>query len=595
MNKQPELPEIEWAKNLSVLDDDRLRAYLSTLPVRQQVDGLLSLEWEDRIRLIKNSPAPRELVSRIPDEEVLLTMKGMGEEDALDLIALSSPAQLQFLLDVELWSRDSLSEDKVTRWLEYLIGCGEEKVIEFVQTVDRDLLVLLLVRLLYLIPNETDAPIPAEVTNIMSDEYFTIVSRIPKETENIKLLLRVLRQWDRDTFYGLLFEAYGSAGPETEERAFRWRNSRLEEKGLLEFDEAIEIYGYIGEEEARLLADAREAVSLLSEPVEAPSYPVRLAGAGTFFSQVLTSIVERDMRNRLRGEIAFAANRLLVADAGEIGDLECMRRALDRLFALVNVGMLFLSGEDAQRAREILTRLSIKDLFQIGVSRTLDLKSRAAAVVRKWWPAWRERGFTFLGFPEDGIMKGLMQRVPQYCALGRSGDVDFRDFESMDDVKRTGEILAEIVAAADTCFGNLAIPAPADADLESGEAFVTGLEEIDLRNLLATGFVNFVLRGAFDITPLERDGIKTVFEARQEGTKTGERRLRREAVDGFLGWLRERSGGEGGDWLPLERFAGKALANLEDELKKIRSWADLDPRYVRSVILRRETREDACG
>ncbi len=595
MNRGPELPEIEWAGDFAALDDDRLRARLSTMPIRQQVDALLSLEWEDRIRLIKNSPAPKELVSRIPDEEVLLTIKGLGEEDALELIALSSPAQLQFVLDVELWSRDSVGEDKLIRWLEYLIGSGEEKVIEFVQTVDRDLLVLLLVRLVYLIPNETDVPIPAGAANIMPDEYFTILARIPKETDNIKLLLRVIRQWDRDTFYGLLFEAYGSAGPETEERAFRWRNSRLEEKGLLEFEEAIEIYGYIGEEEARRLGDAREAAPVFSEPVEAPSYPVRLASAGTFFSQVLTSITDRDMRNRLRSEIAFAANRLLVADAGNIGDLESMSQAVNRLFSLVNVGVLFLSGGDAERAREILVRLSIKDLFQMGVSRVLDLKSRAAALVRRWWPTWRERGFTLLPSPEDGIMKGLMKRVPQYYALGRPGEADFRDFESMDEVRRTGEVLDEIVAAADTCFGGLGIPAPAGASLGSEEAFVGGIEEIDLRNLMATGFVNFTLRGAFSIKPVEMAGIGTVFETPPEAVPWGERRLSREAVDRFLTWLRDRSGGGGGDWLPLKRFSGKALASLEDELKKIRSWADLDPRYVRSVVLKRESGGGARG
>ena len=121
---------------------------------------------------------------------------------------------------------------------------------------------------------------PAGATNIMADEYFTILSRIPEETENVRLLLRVMRQWDRDMFYSLLFEAYGSAGPETEEHALRWRNSRLEEKGLLEFDEAIEIYGYIGEEEARSLAEERESAPLSGEPVDAPSYPMRLARTG---------------------------------------------------------------------------------------------------------------------------------------------------------------------------------------------------------------------------------------------------------------------------------------------------------------------------
>lgn len=595
MNKQPELPEIGSAGNLAALDDDMLRARLSILPVRQQVDALLSLDWEARLRFIKNSPAPRDLLGRIPDEEVLLTMKSLGEEDALDLIALTSPRQLQFLLDVDLWSRDSVSDDKVIRWLEYLIGCGEGKVIEFVREADRDLMVLLLVKLVYLIPNEADIPIPADAPNIMPDEYFTILSRFPKETENIKLLLRVMRQWNRDVFYSLLFEAYGSAGPEMEERALRWRNSRLEEKGLLDFEEAIEIYGYVGEEEAMDLVETREPLPPPSEPSEAPSYPVRLTRGGTFFWEVLASVADRETRNRLRSEMAFAANRLLVADAGSVGDLESMRGALNRLFALSNVGLLFLSGGDREKGRDLLARLPIKDLFQTGVSRALDLKTRARALARRWWPAWRERGFALLAFPEDGVMKGLMERVPQYYAHAWSGDVDFRDFGSMDEVRRTGEMLEELAAAADTCFTRLGVPAPSHADLDKKDTFVFGIEEIDLKNVMATGFVNFTFGGEFDIRPLEKTRIGSVFKVSPGEKEAAERRLRREAVDDFLAWLRERSGLEGEAWRPLERFALGALGNLEEELKKVPSWTGLDPRYVRSVIIKRESGEGRLG
>lgn len=588
MDELPGLPEIERTGNIAAIDDDRLRAYLSTLPVGQQVEVLLSLEWCDRLRIIRNAPAPKTLVGRMPDEEILLTMKGLGEEDTLDLIALTSPAQLQFLLDVELWSGDSLNADKIGQWLDYLIVCGEEKVIEFVKTADRDLLVLLLINLVYLIPNEAEGEAPAGATNIMPDEYFTIISRIPEETEKIKLLLRVMRQWDRDVFYSLLFEAYGSGGPEEEERAFRWRNSRLEEKGLLEFDEAIEIYGYIGEDEARQLAEIREPVPLASGLTEAPSYPVRLAGTDTFLSRVLASITGRELRNRLRGEIAFTANRLLVAEAGNIGELDSMQRALDRLFSHVNLAMLFMCGGDAEQAREIIKRTSIKDLFQIGFSRAIDLKSRAMAVARKWWPAWRKQGFIFLGFPEDGIMRGLLLRVPQYYALGWSGDVELRDFQTMDEVVRTREVLDEIVAAADLCFGGLGIPAPADARLETADAFVAGLEEVDLRSLLATGFVHFSAGGAFEIEPLELGRVKAVFEAGTGREKDGRRRLKPGSVDRFLDWLRERAGEQGVQWQALERFARKAFAGFEDELKGVTSWQELDPRYVRSVILKRE-------
>jgi hypothetical protein len=585
MNGQPRVPDIKWQRELATLDEDRLRALLSTLSVAEQADLVLSLDWERRMRVIKNSPEPAEVVRRMPDEEVLLTMKGMGEDDTLDLIALTSPAQLRFILDVELWTRDTVEEDKVLRWLGYLIGCGEDKVIEFVKTVDRELLVIVLGKLLYLIPNEFDTPGPSGAANIMPDEHFTILSRIPEETENTKLLLRIMRQFDRDLFYGLLFEVYGSADAETEERAFGWRRSRLEEKGLLEFEEAVEIYGYLGDEESLGLAGTREPYPARAARPEPPLYPVRLVGTKTFFARVLASLEDRQLLNRLRGEIAFAANRLLVADAGSIGEIESMKAALDRLFSLVNVGLLFLTEGDAARAHEVLRRLSVRDLFQVGLSRAIDLKTSATRAAGRWWPAWRDEGFKFLGVPEEGIMAGLMERVPQYHALGLGEGVGYRDFQSMDEIVQTSQVLDEIVAGAEICFDCLGIPGPAAATLETGRVFAGGVEEINLKNLLATAFVNCTLRGVLDIEPLRRDDVRKVFETMLEDAPSGGRRLKRQVVEMFVGRLGRISGRSGKDLLPLERFARKAVAALEEELKGIPSWIDLDPRYVTSVIL----------
>jgi hypothetical protein len=165
--------------------------------------------------------------------------------------------------------------------------------------------------------------------------------------------------------------------------------------------------------------------------------------------------------------------------------------------------------------------------------------------------------------------------------------MEFRDFESMDEVRRTGEIVDEIVAGAEVCFGILGVPSPAGARLEAEGVVVAGLEDIDLRNLLATGLVNLALRGAFDITPLERDSIEMLFETRPESVQVGGRRLKPAVVKQSLAWLREQSAWGPRDWPAVERFTGKALAGVEDEFMKVRSWADVDPRYIRSVILRR--------
>jgi hypothetical protein len=595
MNEVKGFPDSRWVRDLSSLDGESLRADLGTLSMEQQADLVLSLDWQHRMRIIRNSPAPRELVARLPDEEVLLTVKGLGEEDTLDLIALTSPEQLRFMLDVELWSGDTVDDGRVIRWLTYILACGEEKVVEFLKIADRDLLVMVLGKLVCLVLKEPDAAEQAGRGGIMEDEFFTILPRHPKETENVKLLLRVIRQWDRDEFFSLLFEVHGSADAGTEERAFRWRTSRLEEKGLLEFEEAVEIYGYIAREEARRMVRAREPVPRFMEARETPSYPIRLAGGRTFLARVLAGIEDRDLRNRLRGEIAFSANRLLVADGGPMGEVESMQKAVKRLFSFVNVGLLFLSEGDSELARDALDRIPIRELFQIGFSRAVDLKSSAARTAGRWWPKWRTQGFRLLVFPEEGVMTGLMRRVPQYYALGWGGDVDFRDFESMDEIRRTGEILDEIISAADACFGRLGVPEPSYAGLESGDVFTGGVEEIDLGNLLATGFVNFALVGSFDITPVEKRAIGAVFEATQGGAEGGRRRLKQESVARFLAWLMEKSRGADVGWPSLERFARKALAELEDELKGVPSLTDLDPRYVRSVLLLCHPEEEERG
>jgi hypothetical protein len=581
------LPGIPWARDIPEMDDDDLRARLGTLPVPRQVDLVLSLGWEERLKAIRNSEAAAELVPALPDEEVFLTVKQVGEGDALPIVALTTPDQLRFILDIELWTRDRLDDNKAREWLMTILACGERKVIEFLENADRDLLIIMLSKFITLIPNEDGVKIPAGLSSIMPDEFFTILSDIPEDIENIKLLLRIIRQWDRDKYYELLFDVYGMAGAEAEEKALRWRNSRIEEKGLLEFDEAVEIYGYVGEEEARRIAE--EASGLL-RPQEGPwgtmpTYPVRLAGSRTFFYQVLASIDDRGIQNRLRSEIAFSANRLLVADAWSIGELESIRKALNRLFSLINVGLFYLTGGDRQKGADVVKAVPVKELFQIGFSRVMDLKSAAGEVARRWWPEWGEEGFVFLDHPQDEVMRGLMLRVPQYYALAEGGDVDFRDFETMKEVDRTRQTVTEVGLVAEMCFDRLGIPKPHEARPSLQSVFVGGLEEISLRNLLVTGYVRFTLHNRFRIAPLSRADVGKMPDKVLTSGPSGERSIREETLDRFLAWLSGKTGYDAASWGILTSYIRAGVKELEDDVRGIRSWQDFDPCYVRSIIV----------
>lgn len=588
MARDSELAGTGWASDLSVLDDADIKARLNILPVATQVDLFLSLDWPDRLRIVKNSDVAPDLVKALPDEEILLTIKGAGEEDSLPLVALSTGPQLQFILDVELWRRDIFDGGKAREWLHSILSCGEEKIIQLVEAADSDLLVLMLSELMTLVPNEEVIELPEGLPSIMPDEFFTILSAVPAETENLRVLLRVLRQWDRDRFYSLLFDVYGCSGAEAEEAALRWRNSRLEAKGLLEFDEAVEIYGYVSEDEAREMAlGASDRFHRPGFTGIVPSYPVVLAESRTLFYELLTTIDDSALRNRLRSEIAFAANRLLVADAGAIGEIASIKRAIRRLFALVNVGLLFLTRGDRAEAQHLIHDLPIKELFQIGLSRTLDLRTTARRIAWKWWPDWRKQGFTFLEFPRDEMMRGLMDRVPQYHEYPGDGSVRFRDFESMDEIDEVRQRLEEVAVVAEACFDKLGIPRPDKAKLALEAILSSGPEELTLRKLLLTGFVNYTLKSRFEVAPVTRGEVRDVFDKVLEQKPSGEKLVGEEAKMGFLAWLADTTGFEGRKMKILERFFAGGIRLLDEEIGKIPSWQMLDPRYVSTLVFGR--------
>lgn len=579
------LPGPDWARAMSTLEDADIKARLRALPAEQQAELFLSLDWGERLRLVRLSDAAAELVGALPEEEVLLTIKGAGEEDSLPLVALTTGPQLQFILDLELWQRSSFDGTAAQRWLHYILICGEQKIMQLAESTDQELFVLMLSNLMTLVPNEEGIEPPEGLASIMPDEFFTILSDVPAEAENLRLLLRILRQWNRDRYYRLLFQIYGCTGAEVEESALRWRNSRLEEKGLLDFDEAVEIYSYVSEEEARELGrEAPEVFHKAASPEPAaPIYPILFAESRTLFYETLTSIEDGSLRNRLRSEIAFAANRLLVADSERIGEIASMKNAVRHLFALVNVGLAFLSGGDRAEARRMIEDVPIKELFQIGFSRAADLRTAARDIVRRWWPGWREDGFVFLWLPEDEVIRGLMQRVPLYYDPAESRG-SFRDFRSMDDIHETGEILEEVAVVAETCFDKLGIPKPHEAKPALEHVFTTGIEEITLRNLLLTGFMNFSLNGRFEIEPLTRRDVEGIFEKVLEQVASGERLVREDAKTEFLAWLGKTTGFDGKKWVVLSRIFADCVKSLNEEVCRIPSWDVLDPRYVSMLV-----------
>src|SRR5512137_596501 len=117
-------------------DPKEAQEAFQSLPTKDQLDMVLKARGKERFHYLFLSENPEQLVQQLPELEVFLTVKEVGEKDSLELISLTTPEQFQYLLDLDFWKKDRLDPEKVLHWTELLIESGEKKVTEFIQSTD---------------------------------------------------------------------------------------------------------------------------------------------------------------------------------------------------------------------------------------------------------------------------------------------------------------------------------------------------------------------------------------------------------------------------------------------------------------------------
>jgi hypothetical protein len=94
-------------------DPKEAQKVFQSLPLQNQLELVLRSRGKERLHTLFLSEHSEELVQSLPEQEIFLTVKEVGEKDCLDLISLTTPEQFQYLLDIEFWKRDQLDPEKV--------------------------------------------------------------------------------------------------------------------------------------------------------------------------------------------------------------------------------------------------------------------------------------------------------------------------------------------------------------------------------------------------------------------------------------------------------------------------------------------------
>ena len=561
-------------------DPKEAQKVFNSLPIKSQLDTVLGAHGKKRLHYLFLSERPEQLVQQLPELELFLTVKEVGEKDALDLISLTTPEQFQYLLDLDLWKKNDLDPKKVLHWMEILIECGEKKVAQFIRTSDPDLILLILKKLLYVTTLEGD---PLEVRDRIPlftlDQYYFIDFKGKGTREVLQPFLGILYHVDGSGYRRLMDSLIQEMESELEETELRLRKSRLADYGFPDFEEALEIYRFVNPDSLVLEEKAPPAASWAETEKTRPIFYLTFQSEGPFLSSILSRIDDPLVQDRLRVELAALCNKAMVAEPIDLSAPNEIERVVRKVFHYLNLGLQYLCKEDDAKALHILQAMSIQRLFQCGVGAILLLKRKAESILNGPWFSGSRENLILLDTIHGERFEGLLSRRP---ALYRDGK--FEDFKNIQEIRETQHLLDLVQTVTETLGERFNISPGLLKKKELAQCYPEIWKELTLSTLFLTSFANQILTGAFQFEAIHKARLKDYLAHVFERNAQGKGVVKREIRTSLKNWVESIEGDEHRRQ-HLLTFFDFSFDLLEQEYGKIPPGEEIDPRYVKGLLV----------
>lgn len=403
--------------------------------------GLQILRGARRIDALLSEDDAAAAVAALSPSDIFELTHEVGFEDAGDLIALATPAQIQGCLDFEGWDKDEFLPELIHPWLAAVIEAGFEKVGEVWAGLDVEARMLFLQRSVVVFdvtmgegPEEDDEA-PMMTT---PDSFFVLKLLGDDDTQRLTMrlvedLYRADAMLARHTIQG----ARSEPAAELEEMSYRWRAGRLADLGYIDFYEAIELFAPLDSDQIQLGDPGRsdQRHQLIEEGVvTVPIAVVREVLARPFLARALAKLEGAAAIAEVEAAIMYLVNRVLAAARAKPGQQEVVQRAANYASATLSLGLEAVARNDPDRGAEILRSVALPRLFRVGYTLTLRLARLANALAAR---------ATTAESPAREVCTALASPRPLWAkAADAPAGTGVRPFESLADIRRGSELLS---------------------------------------------------------------------------------------------------------------------------------------------------------
>jgi hypothetical protein len=422
-----------------------LRRELRELPAKKRLERII--ERRDAMRVVR----------ALPVQDLYATLREVGIEDALEVLELCSPRQVQAFLDLDGWRGDRIDQAAISTWLRALIAANPDRAVGQIRGLDVELLTLLfkLHARVYDLSAEEQPEGDVGLHSITPDQRYLIVYGGVGADERMQHALKELvdRLLGRDTLFILrLCEAVRWELPSSlEEESFKWRNARLADLGIQPRHEALEIFAWRDPDAP--LDERPTAPPPPPYDPEAPSsdlstsvmFPWEVLKDGAAALAQATKDLPVELQERTAQEIMLVANRVHVADGGDAGDPEALRATARQVIDTVGIALSYRCAGDPSRLMPLLASTPVPTLFRVGHSLALKLQKELRARIAAKDSGLSGHGLLRLDAPLRETAAGLLRARPLlYRGLLDATRDDYRPPASLLDLAAMSRAVVEI-------------------------------------------------------------------------------------------------------------------------------------------------------
>ncbi len=478
---------IQRIREILTLPSQQAALRLDAMSREEQLDLILSVsEGRKRMDLILLAKHSRELMQAMSPEDMVMTIKDIGDEDAIALLELSSDEQLTYLLDLETWIQHGLDLQRLAHWLELLFECGPQRVNSWLVSVDFEQLVLLFERTLLWVQKDDIDTLPDMVSNrlITPDDSHFFVVKLGIEYSLIKRLIELMYAEQRELFYAMIANLGSTPPAEIEEQAYHWRLGRLADRGWPDFEESKTIYRGI---------DPGQVPSRSHQPLgldNPPRYPIQAFGEGDVFRQAV-SLLPAGQQQLLMSQFANLTNRVMIADKLVLTEKSSYTKAAKKIMGYLTIGHALLGIiNHPEILAAALQQIPLLSVFQVAFGAVQKRSQQAKNLMASPGADW----LALLGTPLGERVEALENPMTSFFSHTTGMYEDFSSMQQIETIDRDLTLISASLACLNALGlkkSNLLHPFPAGCHPES-------IEGLNVFMILATVFA----RGILDLDPI---------------------------------------------------------------------------------------------